>query len=340
MQSKKILVTGGAGYIGSHTVVELYLAGYTPVIIDDFSNSEKEVINGVNSILETEVKWYEGDCRDADYLNKIILLEKDIEGVIHFAASKAVGESVENPLKYYDNNIGSLTTLLQVMKKAAINNIVFSSSCTVYGQAKKLPVTEKTPILPAESPYGNTKQICEEILRDHSMAENNFNAALLRYFNPVGAHSSSLIGELPIGIPGNLVPFITQTAVGIREKLVVFGGDYNTEDGTCVRDFIHVVDLAKAHVKALEAIFNGTIKGHLALNCGTGQGHTVLQLIKSFEKATGTKLKYEISERRVGDVEAIYADVKKAQNTLQWKTELSLEQALLDSYNWQKTLNK
>lgn len=340
MQSKKILVTGGAGYIGSHTVVELFHAGYVPIIIDNFSNSEKNVINGINTILETEVKWYEGDCRDIDYLNKIILLEKDIEGVIHFAASKAVGESVENPLKYYDNNIGSLTTLLRAMKKANVNNIVFSSSCTVYGQAKKLPVTEKTPILPAESPYGNTKQICEEILRDLSIAKSNFNAALLRYFNPIGAHPSSLIGELPLGIPSNLVPFITQTTAGIRKKLMVFGDDYNTDDGTCVRDFIHVVDLAKAHVKALNAIFDGSINGHMALNCGTGQGHTVLQLIKSFEKITKTKLNYEIAPRRPGDVEAIYADVKKAQETLKWSAELSLDQALLDAYNWQKTLEK
>ncbi len=340
MQSRKILVTGGTGYIGSHTVVELFHAGYIPVIIDDFSNSEKEVINGINSILATEIKWYEGNCRDVDYLNKIILLEKDIQGVIHFAASKAVEESVENPLKYYDNNIGSLTTLLRAMKNARINNIVFSSSCTVYGQAKKLPVTEKTPILPAESPYGNTKQICEEILRDLSRAESNFNAALLRYFNPVGAHPSSLIGELPLGIPSNLVPFITQTAVGIREKLMIFGGDYDTDDGTCVRDFIHVVDLAKAHVKALDAIFDGSINGHMALNCGTGQGHTVLQLIKAFEKVSKTKLNYEIAPRRPGDVEVIYANVKKAQEILNWVTELSLEQALLDAFNWQNTLKK
>ena len=340
MQNKKILVTGGAGYIGSHTVVELFISGYTPIIIDDFSNSEKEVVNGINTILETEVKWYEGDCRDIDYLNKIILLEKDIEGVIHFAASKAVGESVENPLKYYSNNVGSLTTLLQAMKKATINNIVFSSSCTVYGKAKKLPVTEKTPILHAESPYGNTKQICEEILRDLSKAESDLNVVSLRYFNPIGAHPSSLIGELPLGIPNNLIPFITQTAVGIREKLMVFGGDYDTEDGTCVRDFIHVVDLAKAHVSALNTIFQGQIGGYIALNCGTGQGHTVLQLIKSFEKVSGTKLNYEIAPRRSGDVEAIYADVKSAQQILNWKAQLSLDQALADAFNWQKALKK
>ncbi len=340
MQNKKILVTGGAGYIGSHTVVELFNAGYTPIIIDNFSNSEQDVMIGINTILKTEIKWYEGDCRDIDYLNKIILLEKDIEGVIHFAASKAVGESVEDPLEYYDNNIGSLITLLQAMKKAVINNIVFSSSCTVYGQAKKLPVTENTPILPAESPYGNTKQISEEILCDVSNAESDFNAVSLRYFNPIGAHPTSLIGELPIGVPSNLVPFITQTAAGLREKLIVFGDDYDTEDGTCIRDFIHVIDLAKAHVKALDALFGGKLTGSSVLNCGTGQGNTVLQLIKSFEKVAGTKLNYEIGPRRSGDIEAIYADVKRAEKLLDWKTELSLDQALEDAFNWQNALKK
>ena len=230
------------------------------------------MILGINKILETEIKWYDGDCRDLEFLNKIILLEKSIEGVIHFAASKAVGESVEKPLKYYDNNIGSLNTVLYAMKKAAINNMVFSSSCTVYGQAKKLPVTEKTPILPAQSPYGNTKQICEEILIDLAKAEAGFNTVLLRYFNPIGAHPSALIGELPLGVPSNLVPFITQAAAGVRDKLTVFGNDYNTSDGTCIRDFIHVMDLAKAHVKALDALFSEKIKGSLALNCGTGKG--------------------------------------------------------------------
>lgn len=340
MQNKKVLVTGGAGYIGSHTVVELHNAGYTPVIIDDFSNSERSVITGINTILETEIKWYEGNCRDFEYLNKIILLEKDIEGVIHFAASKAVGESVEKPLKYYENNIGSLLTLLGCMNKATIKNIVFSSSCTVYGQAKDLPVTEKTPILPAVSPYGNTKQICEEILFDVTNAQVDFNVVSLRYFNPIGAHPSSLIGELPLGVPSNLVPYITQTAAGLRDKLTVFGSDYDTTDGTCIRDFIHVVDLAKAHVKALNSLFSGKIKGNTALNCGTGKGHTVLELIKTFETVSGSKLNYEIGPRRSGDVEAVYADVKKAEETLDWKAEISLEEALRDAFSWQTALKK
>jgi len=339
MGSKKILVTGGAGYIGSHTVVELYHAGYTPIILDDFSNSEKGVIHGINKIIKDEVKWYEGDCRDTEYLNKVLLLEKEITGVIHFAAAKAVGESVANPLKYYDNNIGSLVQLLKGMNKSGIHNMVFSSSCTVYGQANKLPVTEDTDIMPAESPYGNTKQIGEEILSDLALADNELNAISLRYFNPVGAHPSGLIGELPIGIPNNLVPYITQTAAGIREKLVVYGDDYNTEDGTCIRDFIHVVDLAKAHVKALDAIYDGKLKNYCALNCGTGGGNTVMQLINAFEKVTGEKLNYELGPRRPGDIEAVYADAQKAQDLLGWKAELSLEEALADSWNWQKTLS-
>ena len=337
---KKILVTGGAGYIGSHTVVELYNAGYAPIILDDFSNSERTVIQGINAILEDEIKWYEGDCRDPEFVNNLIILEKDISGVIHFAASKAVGESVEKPLKYYDNNLGSLIKILSSMKKASVNNMVFSSSCTVYGQAKQLPVTEKTPVLPPESPYGSTKQISEEILRNVARSDSQLNCISLRYFNPIGAHPSSQIGELPLGIPSNLVPFITQTAIGMREKLIVFGNNYNTKDGTCIRDYIHVVDLAKAHVKAMDALFDSRIKGYEVLNCGTGEGHTVLELIKTFEEVTGVKVNHEIGPRREGDVESIYADVQKAEKELNWRAELTMSQALKDAYNWQLSLKK
>lgn len=339
MENKRILVTGGAGFIGSHTVIELHNAGYIPVILDDFSNSEKGVINGINAILKSEVKWYEGDCKDLDYLNKILLLEKDISGVIHFAASKSVGESVHNPIKYYNNNLSSLINLLQGLEKSSINNLVFSSSCTVYGQAKELPVTEETPVQKAESPYGNTKRIGEEILNDAAKANSNLNVISLRYFNPIGAHSSASIGELPIGVPSNLVPYITQTAAGIRDELTVFGDDYDTVDGTCIRDYIDVSDLARAHVRALDALYKNEFNGYHVFNCGTGKGVSVLQLIKAFEESTGIKLKYKIGPRRPGDIEAVYADVNKIQKELNWKSEIPLTEALRNAWNWQKTLD-
>ncbi|MEQ9423899.1 MAG: UDP-glucose 4-epimerase GalE [Cyclobacteriaceae bacterium] len=338
MESKKILVTGGAGYIGSHTVVQLHEAGYTPIILDDFSNSDRKVIQGIGRIIGTEVKWYECDCRDREYLEKIFILEKNIEGVIHFAASKAVGESVADPLKYYDNNLGSLITLMKVMDKSKVNKMVFSSSCTVYGQATNLPVTEESPILPAESPYGFTKQVSEEIIKDVAKSNPNFRAISLRYFNPVGAHPTSHIGELPNGVPSNLVPFITQTAAGIRDEVTVFGNDYSTPDGFCIRDYIHVVDLGNAHVKALEFLKKAK-ENYQVINCGTGKGNSVMEVIKAFEEVTNQQLKYRVGPRRPGDVEAIYADTSKANKLLQWETQLTLEQALEDAWDWQKKIS-
>ncbi|MDA0194350.1 MAG: UDP-glucose 4-epimerase GalE [Bacteroidetes bacterium] len=340
MGNRKVLVTGGAGYIGSHTVVELFQAGYTPVILDDFSNSDKKTINRINKILNTEVKFFEGDCGNEDYLEKIFLLEKDISGVIHFAASKAVAESVQNPLKYYDNNVGSMISLLKVMNRSDINCLVFSSSCTVYGNSAEQPVRETSPVLPAESPYGNTKHVCEQIIRDFSFSKESFKALSLRYFNPIGAHPSALIGELPIGTPANLVPYISQTAAGIREELTVFGNDYNTPDGTCVRDYIHVIDLAKAHIRALDYIFQNKSAGYDVINCGTGKGNTVLEVIKTFEKVNNLMVNYSIGTRRPGDVEAIYSNVDKAKDLIGWQSSLTLEDALRDAWKWEQTLQK
>lgn len=343
---KKIIVTGGAGYIGSHTVVELFNAGYEPIIIDNFSNAEKNVIDAIVQLLNHAVKWYEGDCREEDFLRKVLKEEKDVAGIIHFAASKAVGESVVKPLLYYDNNVGSLLVLLRVMKEFNINHFVFSSSCTVYGQPDKLPVTELSEKKPAESPYGNTKKICEDIIEDYAKSlinrsdtAANIKAISLRYFNPVGAHPSSLIGELPLGVPNNLIPFVTQTAAGIREKVTVFGEDYNTPDGTCIRDYIHVVDLAKAHVKSLQYLESKQDKSlYDVFNVGTGRGNTVLEVLKTFEKVSGQKLNYAIGSRRPGDIEKVYANVDKAETLLGWKAEKLLENALEDSWNWQKKL--
>ncbi len=340
MGKGKILVTGGAGYIGSHTVVELHRAGYTPIVIDNFSNSEKSAILGIESIIGSKIKVYEGDCNDWEFLNNVLKIEGKVEGVIHFAAYKAVGESVQNPLKYYQNNVGSLVLVLEMMKHHHIENFVFSSSCTVYGIPDVLPVTEQTPIKKAESPYGNTKQICEDIITDVVKSGANIKSMLLRYFNPIGAHSSSKIGELPLGVPSNLVPFVTQTAAGLRDKLTIFGDDYATKDGSNVRDFIHVVDLAKAHVKSLLHLDKQAIGFLDTINAGTGQGNSVLEVVETFEKVTGEKLNYEIGPRRAGDVPEIYADVTKANQDLGWKTELSLSDALKDAWNWEKTLKK
>ena len=337
----KILVTGGTGYIGSHTVVELINEGFEVVIIDDLSNSDEKALDGIKKI--TGVR---PDFAQINLCNKqktISFLEKhpDIEAIIHFAAYKAVGESVAQPLKYYQNNILSLINLLNLMLDYSIPNMVFSSSCTVYGQPDQLPVTEDSPVLAANSPYGNTKQICEEIIRDSVAAFDNIKCIALRYFNPIGAHSSALIGELPVGIPNNLVPFITQTAIGIREQLRVFGNDYNTLDGSCIRDYIHVVDLAKAHVVAVRRLLENKNKAKLELfNLGTGNGVSVLELIKVFEKLSGKKLNYKIVDRRAGDTEQIWADTTLANRELGWKAQSTLEETLQSAWDWEQNLKK
>jgi len=340
MEEEKIIVTGGAGFIGSHTVVELINAGYTPIIIDNFSNSDDSVIDGIKSISGNSVKLYIGDCQDEDFLKDVFKIEKTITGSIHFAAFKAVGESVLHPLKYYQNNIDSLLTLMRVMKHYEVADLVFSSSCTVYGQPESLPVTEDSPLQEAASPYGETKKISERVIEDETISNSGMKSIFLRYFNPIGAHPSSCIGELPIGIPNNLVPFITQTAAGIREKLTINGGDYSTQDGTCVRDYIHVVDLAKAHVKGIDLLKKSPPNYLEILNLGMGVGKSVMEVIHAFEQVTDQKLNYEIGPRRKGDIEKIYASVEKAEKILNWKAELSLEEALKDAWNWQVKLSE
>ncbi len=337
---KKILVTGGAGYIGSHAVVELHQAGYQPVIIDNFSNSEESALAGIEAILGTAVPLYRIDCADEAALRGVFAAEPDIAGVIHFAAFKAVGESVQKPLAYFQNNVGSLLTLLAVMKEFGVENLVFSSSCTVYGIPDALPVTEATPTKPASSPYGRTKQMCEDLIRDVSAAPDNaLHTILLRYFNPIGAHASAKIGELPLGVPNNLVPFITQTAAGIREKLTIYGNDYDTPDGTNVRDYIHVVDLAKAHVVAVQRLLDRKASEAVeTFNVGTGHGNTVLEVVQAFEQASDQKLNYSIGPRRSGDVPAIYADATKAAEVLGFRTETSLLDSLASAWKWQQTL--
>lgn len=333
-----ILVTGGVGYIGSHTVVELINAGYKVVIVDDLSNTKMDLYDGVKRITGVSPKLYKGDLRDANLVEKIFS-ENTIQATIHFAASKAVGESVQKPLLYYKNNFLSLINVLEASAKQH-SPIVFSSSCTVYGNPDKLPVTEQTPIKPAASPYGNTKQVGEEIIRDTVNATEHFSAIALRYFNPIGAHDSAMIGELPLGVPSNLVPFLLQVAAGERESLSVYGNDYNTPDGTCIRDYIHVVDIAKAHVIAVARLLERKTKTRYEVfNLGTGNGNSVLELINAFEKANGIKLNYKIVGRRGGDVEQIYADTTLANNELGWKTELGLEAMLSSAWNWQKGLS-
>lgn len=339
MPNKKILVTGGAGYIGSHTCVELINAGYEPIIVDNFSNSERFVIDRIKEISGKEVKLIEGDCSDEELLVNELRSE-NLAGIIHFAAYKAVGESTKLPLKYYTNNINTTTAVLSAMKKLGCKNLVFSSSCTVYGQPEQLPVTEKSPIKPAESPYGRTKQICEDIISDYKNAGNTIKALALRYFNPIGAHPSALIGELPLGAPNNLVPFITQTAAGMREQLTVFGDDYNTPDGTCIRDYIHVVDLAKAHVAAINFLLKQENPTYEVVNIGTGTGNSVLEVIEAFQKVNDLKLDYKIGARRPGDVEKVYAEASFSKELLDWQAELSLEQSLKDAWKWQKSLAK
>lgn len=336
----KILVTGGTGFIGSHTVVELYNAGFEPIIIDNLDNSLKSVLTRLKNITGQDFKYYEADCNNREALRELFAAEGSIGAVIHFAANKYVGESVQKPLKYYRNNIGSLVSLLEVMDEFKVTDLVFSSSCTVYGQPDVLPVTEDSPVRPAESPYGNTKQVCEEILRDTSKSHQPLRAVSLRYFNPVGAHPSGEIGELPLGVPSNLVPFITQTAVGLYPELKVFGSDYNTPDGTCVRDYIHVVDLAKAHVKAIGLLTKQNTPWYDFINLGTGNGNTVLEVIKTFEEVSGQRLNYRLVDRRPGDVEQVYAGVGKSSTMLDWKTELGLADALRDAWNWQVRLGE
>ncbi|MEA5138053.1 UDP-glucose 4-epimerase GalE [Arcicella rigui] len=334
----KILVTGGAGFIGSHTVVELHNAGYETVLVDNFSNSEKSAITGIETIIGQSVTLYEGDISEAATWDTLFT-EQKIDGIIHFAANKAVGESVANPLKYYKNNISATVLMLQKMLEYGVNNLVFSSSCTVYGQPDSLPVTENSAVQPAMSPYGNTKQVCEEIIKDTVNSEKNFHAISLRYFNPIGAHDSVLIGELPLGVPANLVPFLTQSVAGLRGPLAVFGNDYPTPDGTAIRDYIHVVDLAKAHVSALDLLLKQAEgKYYDFFNIGTGQGSSVLDVINAFEEATGLKVDYSIQPRRDGDVVAVYADCTKSNEVLGWKAEKTLTEALGDAWNWQKVL--
>ncbi|RNC91926.1 MAG: UDP-glucose 4-epimerase GalE [Allomuricauda sp.] len=333
----KILVTGGLGFIGSHTVVELQHQGFEVVVIDNLSNSSEDVLDGISAITGKEPIFENLDLRDKKKLNGFFEKYPDIRGVIHFAASKAVGESVEEPLLYYENNLGVLTYLLQELKQKGNGNFIFSSSCTVYGQADSMPITEAAPVKPAESPYGNTKQVGEEIIRDTCNVNPELKAIALRYFNPIGAHPSAKIGELPLGVPQNLVPYITQTAIGIREKLAVFGDDYPTPDGTCIRDYIHVVDVAKAHVIALQRLLEGNnATNYEVFNLGTGTGSSVLEVIKSFEKVSGKKLNYNIAPRREGDVIQAYADTKKANTVLGWKAESSLDEAMKSAWEWEQ----
>lgn len=336
---KNILVTGGAGYIGSHTVVELVNARYRPVIIDNFSNSEKSVLAGIKKITGEDVVCYEQDFQDQNKLAYIIEKEH-IDGIIHFAAFKAVGESVEKPLKYFNNNVVGLVKLLETMEEAKVSNLVFSSSCTVYGEADKLPLTEDAPVKPAASPYGDTKQMGEIIIHDTTAASRHMRSISLRYFNPIGAHPSALIGELPIGRATILVPFITQTVAGWHKELVVFGDDYPTPDGTNIRDYIHVVDLAKAHVKALEHLANQRINYYDAFNIGTGKGNSVLEVVRTFEKVTGQKVPFKIGPRRTGDIVSSFADAGKARRDLGWQAELTMADALKDAWRWQKTLKQ
>ncbi len=336
----KILVTGGTGYIGSHTVVELQKKGFEVIIVDNLSNSHANVVDKIEQISGIRPVFEEFDLTDVVKTNDFFNRYPDLKGIIHFAAFKAVGESVNDPLKYYRNNIGSLVNILENMKTHNIDNLVFSSSCTVYGQPEILPVSEESPILNAMSPYGNTKQISEEIITDTSLV-TNIKAILLRYFNPIGAHDSALIGELPLGVPNNLVPFITQTAIGIRQQLSVFGSDYNTSDGTAIRDYIHVVDLAQAHVVAVQRMIDKKGKKDIEIfNLGTGNGFSVLEVINSFEKVASEKLNYKIVDRRLGDVEIVYADTTFANDELGWKAKKTLDEMMLSSWNWEKALAK
>ena len=332
----KVLVTGGAGFIGSHTVVELIKNGFEPIIIDDFRNSEKQVVKQLEKLCNKKIISYNLDCCNYSLMEEVFQKEKP-EAVIHFAADKSVNESVNSPLKYYENNIGSLVVLLKLIAKYPVKSFVFSSSCTVYGNPDKVPVNEQSPIKKAFSPYGFSKQVCEQCLNDFYASSSNNSIILLRYFNPIGAHPSGLIGELPIGVPNNLIPYITQTAAGIRKKVVVFGDTYETIDGTCLRDYIHVCDLAQSHVLALKYALKkpGSID---TFNVGTGKGNSVLEVIKSFEKINRLTLNYEIGPKRAGDASVVYADNSYIKKKLNWSPKFSLEDALLHAWKWQQTL--
>ena len=336
---KKIIVTGGTGYIGSHTAVELIAGGFDVVIIDNLYNSEKSVLEGIRAITGVTPKFYEYDLCDRQKLEEVFISEGKVDAIIHFAAYKAVGESVRKPLEYYRNNFVSLMNLLEMMELHNTPALVFSSSCTVYGQPDSLPVTEASPVKEAASPYGYTKQAGEIIIRDTMAARQSHKAVSLRYFNPIGAHPTAFIGELPRGVPENLVPFITQTAIGLREELKVFGTDYDTPDGSCIRDYLHVVALAKAHVKALQRILEGENKSNYEVfNLGMGKGVSVLEAIAAFEKATGVKLRYSLTDRRAGDIEKIWADPSLANRELGWKTEISIEEAMETAWRWENRL--
>jgi UDP-glucose 4-epimerase len=337
----RILVTGGTGYIGSHTVVELMQKGYDVVIVDNLSNSNQAVLDGITAIVGSTPDFVLADCCDTAAMDALFAQYNDIEGVIHFAASKAVGESVEQPLMYYRNNLMSLVTVLEVMKKHNVKNIVFSSSCTVYGQpdAEHLPVDETAPIQKALSPYGNTKQINEEIISDQAHADSSLHATILRYFNPIGAHPSAMIGELPNGVPQNLLPFVTQTAAGLRAELKVFGDDYNTPDGSCIRDYIYVVDLAKAHVKAVERMLAGLPTEQVEVfNLGTGRGLSVLEILRTFIQVTGVNIPYQIVGRREGDIEQVWAKPDKANTVLGWSADTPIEEVLLSAWKWEQKI--
>ena len=337
-----ILVTGGTGFIGSHTTVELQNAGYKVVIVDNLSNSNADVIDGIEKITGIRPAFEQVDCCDYVAMEGVFAKYPDIEGIIHFAASKAVGESVEKPLLYYRNNFVSLINLLELMPKHGVKGIIFSSSCTVYGQPdpEHLPVTEDAPIKPAESPYGNTKQVNEEIIRDYINSGADIKAILLRYFNPIGSHPTAIIGELPNGGPMNLIPYVTQTAIGIRDQLKVFGNDYDTPDGTCIRDYIYVVDLAKAHVKAMMRVLETDSDRLEVFNVGTGKGVSTKEIVDAFEKATGVHLNWAYAPRRAGDIEKVWANPEKANKVLGWKAETSLEDTLKSAWNWQVKLRE
>lgn len=338
---KKILVTGGTGYIGSHTTVELIEKGYEVIIIDNLSNSNVEVIDGIEKITGIRPTFVKGDCTDIHTLRKLFEENKGIEGIINFAASKAVGESVEKPLMYYRNNLNTLINLLELMPEFGVKGIVFSSSCTVYGEPDKNPIDESAPIKCATSPYGNTKQISEEIIQDYIKSGAPIKSIILRYFNPIGAHPSGCIGELPLGVPQNLVPYLTQAAAGIRKELTVFGNDYNTPDGSCIRDYIDVIDLAKAHVVAIERLLCPQDTDAIEIfNLGTGRGVSVLELINAFENATGVKVPHKIGSRRVGDIEKIWADPKKANEILGWKASAPIEDTMRNAWKWQCKCSK
>ncbi len=339
MSKTRILVTGGTGYIGSHTTVELINAGFDVVIIDNLSNSNREVLDGIEAITGVRPAFIEGDVNDLSTLDCLFQAYPGIEGIINFAASKAVGESVQKPLLYYRNNLNSLMNLLEMVGKYNVKGFVFSSSCTVYGEPDVNPVTEESPIKPATSPYGNTKQISEEIITDTIRSGANFNAIILRYFNPVGAHPSALIGELPLGVPQNLIPYLTQTAIGIRKELSVFGNDYDTPDGSCIRDFINVVDLAKAHVIAVKRMIEGKSLDRIEIfNLGTGNGVSVLELIDTFESATGVKVPHKIVGRREGDIEKVWANPKKANEVLGWVADTPHADTMVSAWKWQQHL--